>query len=379
MEIRIPFNKPHVVGKELYYVGQAMLSGHLAGDGEFTRKCRTLLEDKLGARFVLLTTSCTHALEMSALLCGIGPGDEVIMPSYTFVSTANAFVLRGAVPVFVDIEPETMNLDAELIEGALTEKTKAICPVHYAGMGCDMDRILAIAAAHGLRVIEDAAQALNAMQDGRHLGTVGDLGCLSFHETKNCIAGEAGALIVNDEQLIARAEILREKGTNRSQFFRGEVDKYTWLDVGSSYLPSELVAAFLYAQLEEMHRIEEMRLSVYRRYEQGLADLEEEGKLRLPRNPRNTKHNAHLFQLICADAEERANLSRFLRRRGIQAPFHYVPLHSSPQGQRSGRCGSQMRHTEELWDRLIRLPLHCELRLEEQIEVISAVHEFYRG
>lgn len=379
MDIRIPFNKPFVVGKELFYVAQAVLSGQLAGDGQFTKKCNRLLEDTLGARSVLLTTSCTHALEMSAMLCHIGPGDEVVLPSYTFVSTANAFVLRGAVPVFVDIEPETMNLDADLIEGAITERTRAIVPVHYAGVGCDMQRILGLAEQHGLRVIEDAAQGLNATQDGRHLGTIGDLGCLSFHETKNCIAGEAGALIINDPALIERAEILREKGTNRSQFFRGEVDKYTWLDAGSSYLPSEVVAAFLYAQLEEMARIDAQRLAIYRRYQEGLAELESAGHVRLPKNPRGTNHNAHLFYMICADSRTRARLTRRLREQGILAPFHYVPLHSSPMGRKVGRQGSSMRHTEELWERLVRLPLYFELGVDEQAEIIAAVHAFYRS
>ena len=379
METRIPFNKPFVVGKELFYIAQAVCSGHLAGDGEFTRRCNSLLEDLLGARRVLLTTSATHALEIAALLCEIEAGDEVVMPSFTFVSTANAFVLRGAKPVFVDIEEDTLNIDVGLIEGALSDKTRAIVPMHYGGVACDMAGIMDLAEERGLRVIEDAAHALRASSAGRSLGTIGDLGCLSFHETKNCIAGEAGALLINDEKLISRAEILREKGTNRSQFFRGEVDKYTWLDIGSSYLPSEVVAAFLFAQLEELSRIQEQREKVHRRYAEGLIELEREGRLRLPRNPRGSRHNSHLFYVLCEDAETRTRLMRFLRQRGIQAPFHYVPLHSSPMGQSVGRLGSSMARTDDIWERILRLPLYHELTIEDQVEVIGSIHEFYRG
>ncbi|PIE22520.1 MAG: dTDP-4-amino-4,6-dideoxygalactose transaminase [Planctomycetota bacterium] len=376
--MRIPFNKPFVVGKELFYIAQALSSGHLAGDGGFTRKCHARLEDLLGARCALLTTSATHALELAALLCDFEPGDEVVMPSYTFVSTANAFVLRGATPVFVDVEEESLNIDAKLIEGALSQRTKAIVPVHYGGVACDMETIMGLAKERGLRVIEDASQALRASSGGRSLGTIGDLGCISFHETKNCIAGEAGALLVNDESLIARAEILREKGTNRSQFFRGQVDKYTWLDIGSSYLPSELVAAFLFAQLEGVSRIQELREGVYQRYAEGLVDLEQAGKIRLPANPYAGRHNSHIFYVVCEDAQTRTKLMRFLRQRGIQAPFHYVPLHLSPMGQKHGRLGSSMERTESLWERILRLPLYPELSLRDQIEVISSLHEFYR-
>ncbi len=377
MTLRIPFNKPFIVGKELFYISQAVLGGQLAGDGQFTRRCNALLEEKLKAKKVLLTTSCTHALEMSAILAGIGPGDEVLMPSYTFVSTANAFVLRGAVPVFIDIRPDTLNIDESLLEAAITDRTKAICPVHYAGVACAMDEMMDLARRHGLAVIEDAAQGLNATQDGRHLGTIGELGCLSFHETKNCICGEGGALLVNDESLLERAEIIREKGTNRSQFFRGQVDKYTWMDVGSSYLPSEVVAAFLFAQLEEMNRIDAKRIEIYDRYRKGLEDLANAGRLQLPHVPNGCDHNAHMFYVLLENEETRVAFSKWMRERGISAVHHYVPLHDSPFGKTCGREGSSMSVTEDIWKRLVRLPMYYELQTTQQAEVLDAVHEFF--
>lgn len=369
----IPFNRPFIVGKELYYMAQAVQNGHLAGDGQFTKKCNAWLEEKFHAPKVLLTHSCTAALEMAALLADVGPGDEVIMPSYTFVSTANAFALRGATIRFVDIRPDTQNLDETKIEAAITPRTKVIVPVHYAGVACQMDVIMALAAKHRLLVIEDAAQGVAATFNGHYLGTIGHLGCYSFHETKNFICGEGGALVINDPRFFERAEIIREKGTNRSKFFRGEVDKYTWVDLGSSYLPSELIAAFLYAQLEQADEITRQRHAIYARYAAGLQPLADAGHLRLPQIPAGCTHNAHLFYIIVNTAIMRAQLLAHLKNSRIQAVFHYVPLHTSPMGRQGGGKPGDLPVTEELSERLIRLPCYYELRQEDQNVIIAEI------
>lgn len=370
--MNIPFNKPYMTGKELWNIAQAHANGHLAGDGEFTKRCSRWLEARTGANKALLTHSCTAALEMAALLADIQPGDEVIMPSYTFVSTANAFVLRGAVPVFVDIRPDTLNIDETLIEAAITERTKAIVPVHYAGVGCEMDTIMAIANKHGLLVIEDAAQAVMANYKGRPLGSIGQMGALSFHETKNIISGEGGALLVNSPHYAERAEVIREKGTNRSQFFRGQVDKYTWVDIGSSYLPGEIIAAFLAAQMEEADSITRQRLAVWNTYHQWLAEAEKAGKLRRPVVPAHCAHNAHMYYILQPDLEHRTVFIDKLRKVGINTVFHYIPLHSAPAGQRNGRTHGELRVTNEMSERLVRLPLWVGLE-EQQAEVIQHV------
>ena len=370
----IPFNRPYMTGKELWYIAQAHAKGHLAGDGSFTRRCNAWLEARTGAHKALLTHSCTGALEMAAILAGLGPGDEVIMPSYTFVSTANAFALRGAVPVFVDIRPDTLNIDETKIAGAITERTRAIVPVHYAGVGCEMDTIMAIARRHGLLVIEDAAQGIMSTYKGRPLGSIGDLGCLSFHETKNIISGEGGALLVNDPALAERAEIVREKGTNRSQFYRGQVDKYTWVDLGSSYLPSELVAAFLWAQMEEADAITQRRLALWSVYHQWLEKLERTERLRRPIVPKECIHNAHMYYVLLPDLGQRARLIGELREAEIHAVFHYVPLHSAPAGLARGRAGGDLPVTTDLADRLLRLPLWLGLE-EHQPRVIERIAE----
>ena len=374
---RVPFNKPFIVGKELFYISQAVMSGQLAGDGLFTKRCQTWLEENLGGRKVLLTHSCTAALEMAALLLDLGPGDEVVMPSFTFVSTASAFVMRGAVPRFVDIRPDFLNLDESLIEEAISERTRAIVPVHYAGVACEMDAIIAIAEKHDLAVVEDAAQGMLATYRGRSLGTIGNLGTYSFHETKNCISGEGGALVVNDERFVERAEILREKGTNRSKFFRGEVDKYSWVDLGSSYLPSELVAAFLLAQLEEAQIITKRRQDIFTRYLKSLHPLAEKGLLRLPRWPDYCEHNAHLFYLILNDEEIRDALQSHLRERGIHAVFHYVPLHTSKMGESFGYQPGDLPVTESISGRLLRLPFYFELEPTSQERVIAEIKTFF--
>lgn len=375
--ISIPFNKPFLVGKELYYIAQAVMGGRLSGNGPFTRKCHAWLEERLGVGKALLTHSCTSALEMAALLCDLKPGDEVIVPSFTFVSTANAFALFGAKPVFVDIRPDTLNLNEDLIEKAITEKTRVIVPVHYAGVPCEMDRIIAIARKHGLRVVEDAAQALLSDYHGRKLGSIGDMAALSFHETKNIISGEGGALLMNDPALSGRAEILWEKGTNRSQFFRGEVDKYTWVDVGSSYLPSELIAAFLWAQLEEADKIIAKRRRIFQKYMERFAGLAARGVFKVPFVADGASENGHLFYLLLESVEKRDELMAYLRRAGIYSVFHYVPLHSSPAGQRLGRVGSSMQWTDDLSGRLLRLPLYYDMNDEEQDRVIESVHSFF--
>jgi TDP-4-keto-6-deoxy-D-glucose transaminase len=375
----IPFNLPSMVGRELEYIVEAVRGGHLAGDGVFTRRCQQWLEQHCGAHKVLLTHSCTAALEMASLLCGVGEGDEVIMPSFTFVSTANAFVLRGARPVFVDIRPDTLNIDERQIEEAITERTRAIVPVHYAGVACDMTAIGAIARRHGLRVIEDAAQALGATYRGRDLGTLGDLGCWSFHETKNFISGEGGALVIQDPELVERAEIVREKGTNRTKFFRGQVDKYTWVDVGSSYLPSELVAAYLFAQLEQAEEILARRKAIFARYRDELASLERAGLLRLPVVPPDCVPNGHLFYVIVETESERDALLAYLESFGVNAVFHYVPLHDSPVGQRVGRCAGEMTNTTSISRRLVRLPGYLGLTDEQQYRVIDLLRRFFES
>jgi dTDP-4-amino-4,6-dideoxygalactose transaminase len=364
----IPFNKPYMTGKELWNVAQAHANGHLSGDGIFTRRCNAWLEQRTGTRAALLTHSCTAALEMAAMLAGIGPGDEVIMPSYTFVSTANAFVLRGGVPVFVDIRPDTLNMDETRIRDAITPRTRAIVPVHYAGVSCDMDAIMAIAREHDLLVIEDAAQGVMASYRGRALGSIGHLGALSFHETKNIISGEGGALLVNDERFVERAEIIREKGTNRSQFFRGAVDKYTWMDVGSSYLPAEIIAAFLWAQMQEADVMTARRLEIWELYHRGFAELERHGLVGRPGVPPGCAHNAHMYYLLLPSLARRSAFIDALKARGIQAVFHYVPLHSSPMGRKVGRTCGSMAHTDALSDRLVRLPLW--LGMEEQLPLV---------
>lgn len=365
-----PFNKPYMTGKELWYIAQAHANGHLAGDGSFTKKCNAWLEARTGAHKALLTHSCTAALEMAAIMANIQPGDEVIMPSYTFVSTANAFVLRGAVPVFVDIRPDTLNIDETKIEAAITERTKAIAPVHYAGVGCEMDTIMAIARKHNLLVIEDAAQGIMSTYKGRPLGSIGHLGCLSFHETKNIISGEGGALLVNDPALAERAEIIREKGTNRSQFFRGQVDKYTWVDLGSSYLPSELIAAFLWAQMEEAEEITRRRLAIWGVYHQWLEGLEQAGKLRRPIIPKECVHNAHMYYILLPDLAGRTSLISELKQHDINTVFHYVPLHSAPAGVTHGRASGDLDATQDSADRLLRLPLWLGLE-QHQTTVID--------
>lgn len=377
-KIRIPFNKPFIAGKELYNIAQAvMVESHLSGDGPFTKRCQKWMEERLGCARALLTHSCTGALEMAAILCDVKPGDEVIMPSFTFVSTANSFVLRSGVPVFVDIKPGTLNIDEQLIESAITPKTKVIVPVHYAGMGCAMDEIMDIARRHALLVVEDAAQALLSNYKNRFLGTIGHLGCISFHETKNIISGEGGALLINDESFIERAEIVWEKGTNRKQFFRGEVDKYTWADIGSSFLPSELVGAFLYAQLEHAERIIAARRRTFNQYYQMLRPLEEREVIRLPYVENECSCNGHLFYIITGSLEERAELMRYLAENNIWAVFHYVPLHSSPAGMNYGRVSGSMRITDDLSNRLLRLPVYYEMTEEDVDRVVGMIRRFY--
>ena len=369
----IPFNKPGITGKELEYITKAHASGHLSGDGSFTKKCNEWVERATGASRALLTHSCTAALEMAAILANISPGDEVIMPSYTFVSTANAVVLRGGVPVFVDIRDDTLNINERLIESAITTRTKAIMAVHYAGVACEMDTISDIAKRHGLFVIEDAAQAIMSSYKGRPLGSIGDLGALSFHETKNIISGEGGALLLRDEIFRERAEIVREKGTNRSLFFRGQVDKYTWVDVGSSYLPSEIIAAFLWAQMEDAGAITLRRLAIWDRYHAALAPLEDAGLLRRPIVPKECKHNAHMYYVLLRSLEERTALISALKERGVSTVFHYIPLHSSPAGQKYARAHGDLSRTDALADRLLRLPLWLGLEpyFDEVIEAVT--------
>ncbi len=374
----IDFNKAPVVGNELVYMQQAMQNHKLCGDGPFTKKCSELMKEAFKSRHLLLTTSCTHALEMAAHLSGAGEGDEVIMPSYTFVSTADAFVQRGARIVFVDIRPDTMNIDETKIEAAITERTKAIVPVHYAGVACAMDEILAIAAKYNLKVVEDAAQGVNAWYKGRALGTIGDFGCYSFHETKNYTMGEGGALLFQDDKYRDAAEILREKGTDRSKFFRGQVDKYTWVGYGSSYLPSDLNAAYLYAQLEQMDRINSRRLAVWNYYHESFEELERAGAVTRPTVPDYAVHNAHMYYLKVKDLKTRTALIAWLKEHGVQSVFHYIPLHSSPAGRRYGRfCGEDVYTTRES-ERLLRLPMYYSLTMEEAQQVVDAVKSFWK-
>jgi len=372
----IGFNVAPFVGRELEYMKNAVDRHKICGDGEYTGKCKKWMEERTGTKTALLTTSCTHALEMAALLCDIGPGDEVIMPSYTFVSTANAFVLRGAKVVFVDIRPDTMNIDEKLIEEAITEKTKAIVPVHYAGVACEMDEIMEIARLHNLYVVEDAAQGVMSTYKGRALGTIGEFGCFSFHETKNFSMGEGGALLIREQQFTERAEILREKGTNRSKFYRGEVDKYSWCDMGSSYLPSDLNAAYLWAQLEEADKITADRMHTWKQYDEALRPL---GWFEVPHIPKECKHNAHMYYIKAKDLEERTKLLSYLMENGIKAVFHYVPLHSSQAGRRFGRfCGEDVYTTKES-ERLVRLPLYYQIGEENVEYVIGKVKKFYEN
>lgn len=373
----ISFNVPPYIGKEYKYIKQAIDSRKICGDGQFTKKCNEKLEEITGAKKVLMTTSGTSALEMAALLADIKPGDEVIMPSYTFVSTANAFVLRGATIVFVDIRPDTMNIDENLIEDAITEKTRAIVPVHYGGVACEMDTIRDIAKRHNLVVVEDAAQGVMSFYKGRALGSIGDFGCYSFHETKNYSMGEGGAVLVNHEKNVERAEIIREKGTNRTKFFRGQVDKYTWIDLGSSYLQSELNCAYLYAQIENPDIINNDRLQSWNTYYELLTPLKEKGCIDLPVVPEGCIHNAHMFYIKTKDLEERSKLIAFLKENGIGAVFHYIPLHSSPAGQQFGRFHGEDKYTTKESERLLRLPMYYGLEKKDIEYVVSKIKEFY--
>lgn len=379
MEIRIPFNIPPYVGHEMEYLQKACEVNHkICGDGPFTKQCKAWVEEKTGTAGCLMTTSGTSALEMAAHLSHIQPGEEVIMPSYTFCSTADAFVLKGAVPVFVDIRPDTMNLDETLLEDAITDKTRAIAAVHYAGVSCEMDTILEIAGRHHLTVVEDAAQGVMSSYKGRALGTIGDFGCYSFHETKNYSMGEGGALLIRDPEKISEAEILREKGTNRSQFFRGQIDKYTWVDYGSSFLPSELNAAYLMAQLDQADAINHARLARWEQYYRLLSPLAAEGRIELPVIPKDCVHNAHMFYIKTRDLEERQALIQALREQGILAVFHYIPLHSSPAGRKFGRFHGEDRYTTRESERLLRLPMYYSLTEENVNDVVSVIEEFYR-
>lgn len=379
MEIRIPFNIPPYVGHEMEYLQKACEVNHkICGDGPFTKQCKAWVEEKTGTAGCLMTTSGTSALEMAAHLSHIQPGEEVIMPSYTFCSTADAFVLKGAVPVFVDIRPDTMNLDETLLEDAITDKTRAIAAVHYAGVSCEMDTILEIAKRHHLTVVEDAAQGVMSSYKGRALGTIGDFGCYSFHETKNYSMGEGGAILIRDPEKISEAEILREKGTNRSQFFRGQIDKYTWVDYGSSFLPSELNAAYLMAQLDQADEINNARLARWKQYYRLLSPLAAEGRIELPVIPEGCVHNAHMFYIKTRDLEERQALIQALREQGILAVFHYIPLHSSPAGKKFGRFHGEDRYTTRESERLLRLPMYYSLTEENVNDVVSVIEEFYR-
>ncbi|RUP29385.1 MAG: dTDP-4-amino-4,6-dideoxygalactose transaminase [Curvibacter sp.] len=375
MTEKIHFNRPFMTGKELYYIAEARFGNILAGDGPFTKRCHKWLEHKSGCNKALLTHSCTAALEMAALLLDIQSGDEIIMPSYTFVSTANAFVLRGGVPVFVDIRADTLNLNESLIEAAITPRTRAIVPVHYAGVACEMDTIMAIAKRHGVKVVEDAAQGVMASYRGLALGSIGDLGAYSFHETKNVISGEGGALLVNDQMLATRAEIIREKGTDRSRFFRGEVDKYTWQEVGSSFLPGELIAAFLWAQFEEAESITSHRLAIWQRYHELIEPLEQKGLLRRPIVPADCQHNAHMYYVLLAPGIDRQKVISKLKENEIHSVFHYVPLHSSPGGQRYGRTHGELEVTIRQSERLVRLPLWVGLSSEQQDRIVDVLND----
>ncbi|MHC4215660.1 MAG: dTDP-4-amino-4,6-dideoxygalactose transaminase [Planctomycetota bacterium] len=378
MTYEIPFNRPFLAGNELNYIAQAVCSGKISGDGVFTKKCNEFLEKRLGTRKALLTTSGTAALEMAAILADIEPGDEVILPSFTFVSTANAFVLRGAKPVFVDIRPDTLNIDETKIECAVTKKTKAIVPIHYAGISADMDSINGLGKQFDLLVIEDNAQGLNGKYKGKYLGSIGQIGICSFHETKNVICGEGGAILLNDDRFIERAEIIREKGTNRNKFFRGEIDKYTWVDIGSSYLPSEVVSAFLYAQLERLDEINSKRRDIYSIYYDGLQYLEKAGMLRRPVIPEECTQSFHMFYILLEDDRTRSKLIETLRRNGILAVFHYVPLHTSPFGKRFGCEEGDLPVTEAISSRLLRLPFFFGLKSDEQERILEVIDVFFK-
>jgi len=369
--MKIPFNKPYVAGNEMKYIKQACKNGVLVGNGPFTKKCQVWLEDKIAVKKALLTHSCTAALEMAAILINVQPGDEIIMPSYTFVSTANAFVLRGGVPVFVDIRPDTLNIDETKIEAAITEKTKAIVPVHYAGVGCEMDVIMALAKKYDLYVVEDAAQAIMSTYKGKQLGSIGHLATLSFHETKNIISGEGGALLINDSNLIDRAEIIREKGTDREKFFRGQVDKYSWIDIGSSYLPSELTAAFLYAQLEQAEQITKKRLTLWGKYHQTLWQLENDKIVKRPFIPTQCKHNGHMYYLLFNNMRARSTLIEELKRNDVYPVFHYIPLHDSKAGRKYSRKNGELPVTNFISDRILRLPFW--LGMEKDVDFITGV------
>ncbi len=372
----IQFNVPPYTGKEMDYIKEAIQKRKICGDGEFTKKCNQWIEKQTGTSKALLTTSCTHATEMTAILCGIQPGDEVIMPSYTFVSTADAFVLRGAKAVFVDIRPDTLNMDEKLIENAITDRTKAIVPVHYAGVSCAMDEIMAIAEKYHLKVVEDAAQGVMSSYKGRALGTIGDYGCFSFHETKNLSMGEGGALLIKDPEMIESAEIIREKGTNRSKFFRGQIDKYTWIDAGSSYLPSELNAAYLWAQLECAKDIYDDRMNSWNIYYEGFKSLKDKGILELPIIPKECTHNAHMFYIKTKNLDERTRLIEFLKKNEVNAVFHYIPLHTAPAGKKYGEFRGEDKYTTKESERLVRLPLYYGLGKDVEV-VIDAVNKFY--
>lgn len=374
----IPFNVPPCVGNEEKYIAQAIANHKLCGDGEFTKKCNEKLEQMTGTAKALLTTSCTHATEMAAILSKIQPGDEVIMPSYTFVSTANAFVLRGATVVFVDIRPDTMNIDETRIEEAITEKTKAIVPVHYAGVSCEMDTIMAIAQKYDLKVIEDAAQGIMSTYKGKPLGTIGDYGCFSFHETKNISMGEGGALLIANPADIEEAEIVREKGTNRSKFFRGEIDKYSWVEAGSSYLPSELNAAYLWGELESAEEIYKNRMDTWQYYHSQLENMEKNGKIKRPVIPENCVHNAHMYYIKAKDLDERTRLLAYLKENGVAAVFHYIPLHSAAAGIKYGRFFGEDQYTTKESERLLRLPLYYGMKEEDREKVVRCVEAFYK-
>lgn len=375
----IYFNLPPVVGSEIEMIQDAIQLRKISGDGKYTHMCNDWIKEKTNAAGVLLTTSCTHATELAAILCDIKPGDEVIMPAYTFVSTADAFVLRGAKAIFVDIRPDTMNIDENLIEEAVTEKTRAIVPVHYAGVSCNMDKIMEIAKKHNLYVIEDAAQGMMASYKGQQLGTIGDIGCYSFHETKNYSMGEGGAILLKDGNMLEEAEIIREKGTNRSKYFRGQIDKYTWVAAGSSYLPSELNAAYLWAQLLKADEIYDNRMASWRRYYEEFNELAESGFIELPSIPEDCVHNAHMFYIKSKDLEERTRLISYLKENGIMAVFHYIPLHTAPAGKKYGEFRGEDRYTTIESERLIRLPLYYGLSEQDQSKVIEGVKKFYKG
>lgn len=373
----IGFNVPAFTGKEFDYMKQAIRESHICGDGRFTKKCSEWMEEKFNSQKVMLTTSCTHALEMAAILADIKPKDEVILPSYTFSSTADAFVMRGATLVFIDIHPETMNMDERLIEDAITDKTKVIVPVHYAGVSCEMNEIISIAKRHNLFVVEDAAQGVSAYYRGHALGTMGDFGCYSFHETKNYVMGEGGALLIKDQKYNESAEIVREKGTNRSKFFRGQIDKYTWVDSGSSYLPSDMNAAYLWAQLELAKEINDDRLNSYNEYDEGLRDLAHKGFIEQPFVPEYDTHNAHMYYIKSKDLDERTRLISYLKERDIQTAFHYIPLHSAPAGEKFGRFNGEDIYTTKESERLLRLPMYYKLKKEDRDKVIDTIHKFY--